>query len=56
MKTRSISIPTKLWAEALACARKNEQALSGIIRRLLRLWLEGKIDIQEGQNNDRGVE
>jgi hypothetical protein len=42
---KSITITKDLWTEALEKAESIQMSLSGVIRRLLLLWIDGKIDL-----------
>ena len=44
MIIKSFNIEVALWDAAKKEARRNQQSLSAILRRLLRMWLAGEID------------
>lgn len=47
-KKCSITVQRGIWAQAQHKAGLNAQSLSGVIQRLLELWLAGRVNLEEG--------
>ena len=47
MTTKTISIDDTLWSKARAKAKANAQSLSGVIRKLLLMWVSGDLEINQ---------
>lgn len=45
MVLRQIYVVIEVWDDAMAKAKRNGQSLSAVIRRMLELWLQGKINL-----------
>lgn len=46
MKNRMIRFPDDIWNEAKAKAKAEKTQLSKVVRTLVYLWIDGRIDIE----------